>query len=94
MMLAVVPEVALLTHCFEIHRIAVLGLVIEVRDREHDATVGELGFRVILFPATPTAMQSAFALAFAEALRTLQDRRANLSPVGWVTVLIFGVNWH
>lgn len=56
MMMAVVPKMALLTHCLEVHRIAVLGLVIEVCDREHDSTVGELGVGVILFPAAPTAM--------------------------------------
>lgn len=94
MMLAVVPKVALLAHCLEVHRIAVLGLVIEVCDREHDSTVGEFSIGVILFPAAPTAMQSAFALAFAKTTGALKYGRSDLRPVLRVTVSIVRMYWH
>lgn len=94
MMLAVVPKVAPLAHCLEVHWITVLGLVIEVCDSENDSTVGELGVSVILFPAAPTEMQSAFALAFAKAMCSCQNRLANLSPVAGVSRFVFWMNRH
>lgn len=94
MMMTIIPKVTPLAHGPQVRRIAVLGLVIKVRNGEHNAPVGELGLGVILLSATPATMQSASAVAFAEAARPFENSRANLSPVSGVSQFVFRMSGH
>lgn len=89
MMLAVVAKMAPLAHRFEIRVVAVLGRVIEVRDREDDFALGPDRRLAVAFFASALAMQPALAGAFAATIGAdLPYMEAQSLPVGRVATPI------
>lgn len=88
MMRAVVPQMAALTHRFQVLIGAIFRLMIEVRDRQHDPAFRPLCELAVTFDAPTRAgmltMQSALAFTLALPTRAHADSRADRFPIGGI----------